>query len=1111
MKTNNSVIRHKFSPNQILFTWLTTLAVSCQVLLADLTVTLTGGSATQTSTGTITVTLGSTAAPISSQVLLSGTTEIGDQTVSGTLPGLTGSFDINFTALGTSGDTFDAVDFTGGTAAINATSTTWGVNSDINAFENTFVGQGIVYSFDFTNLVGASSIDLSGVGLQNSNDNSRINFRAGGAGTSSVLYGGGVAASNDQTVPLTQALDSGDEIAFFPSAGGQNRMKRLSFSYVPAGITPPTGLAATTDGSKVDLNWDDDLSGTLDFYTVYRSLTSGSGYAQIATSLATSDYSDTTVSTGITYYYVVTATDNVGPTESGNSAEVSIAALIQPPANLTATQGDGVVTLDWDDDASGILDFYSVYRSEISGSFVDPPIATGLASSDYSDTGVTNGVTYYYVVTATDNVVATESGDSSQVKATPFTPILTTDLYVHLDAADVPSVNETGGVVSDWLDQTANFNDAFSAVGDVSFPSGSLSESGLQGLAFGSSGKTTLSLFNSSGQDSWLDFSDGAGALPYTGFSLLVAVHADSILAGINRDVVMGSNPTVFSLRYENGNPRLFFGGSILETAGGVVQADETVVFAVNYNASTGEVEFWDSQSGTSASATIPATDFSTTTDLFLGGSVNGDQYMDGIIGEVKIYRGVMDATAFVSERNALNFKWTGLTAPVGLDAMGGSSVVELDWGDQIADSYSVYRDSVLLAQNITSSDYTDTTVTGGTTYTYHVTATKDSVESAASETSSATPYTAVSGSSLYVHLDGTVASSVVLDPPNIVFDWLDQTANVNDAFSSFGEVLYPSASLSPTSLAGLDMGADRNTLSMFGSGGQDAWLDFTDALGALPYSGFSVFVAFKADNVPTPSTTREVVLANADAIVDPNAFMMRYEGGIPRAYLGAVQVNQGAAVVDSGDTVIMAVNYDAATGDLEFWDSENGTSTTVNIPAGDFSSDGQMFLGGSSNPGQKMEGMIGEVKVYRGVLTSSAFTAEQAALSTKWLGTVSPPGFSSWITGTFANGTVTNQGPDDDDDNDGISNLMEFAIAGEDPTVSNPSIGICTSNSLSFTKRAATSGLTYAIQESTDLGDADDWTEVSSGSYVNDAGTISFGFTPGTPAKNFLRLEVTN
>ena len=119
---------------------------------------------------------------------------------------------------------------------------------------------------------------------------------------------------------------------------------------------------------------------------------------------------------------------------------------------------------------------------------------------------------------------------------------------------------------------------------------------------------------------------------------------------------------------------------------------------------------------------------------------------------------------------------------------------------------------------------------------------------------------------------------------------------------------------------------------------------------------------------------------------------------------------------------------------------------------------------------------------------------------------------FSTWITGTFTGGATVpanKRGPNDDADNDGIRNLVEYAVAGQDPTVPNPNIGTLTGNTLTFTKRTGTSNLTYAIQDSTDLGATDPWAEVTGGSYVNNAATISYTLTPGTPPRNFLRLLI--
>jgi fibronectin type 3 domain-containing protein len=91
------------------------------------------------------------------------------------------------------------------------------------------------------------------------------------------------------------------------------------------------------------------------------------------------------------------------------------------PAGLTATSGVGSVSLDWADNAETDLDRYTVYRSTTSGSgYV--AVASGLTTSGYTDSDVTNGTTYYYVVTATDTP-GNESFASGEAFATPELPL----------------------------------------------------------------------------------------------------------------------------------------------------------------------------------------------------------------------------------------------------------------------------------------------------------------------------------------------------------------------------------------------------------------------------------------------------------------------------------------------------------------------------------------------------------------------------------------------------------------------------------------------------------------------------------------------------------------
>jgi fibronectin type 3 domain-containing protein len=76
-----------------------------------------------------------------------------------------------------------------------------------------------------------------------------------------------------------------------------------------------TGTAATQH--TVSLNWSASTNAVS--YNIYRSTTSGSGYTMINTSPDdTTAYTDSTVVSGLTYYYVTTAVDSSSQ-ESGYS------------------------------------------------------------------------------------------------------------------------------------------------------------------------------------------------------------------------------------------------------------------------------------------------------------------------------------------------------------------------------------------------------------------------------------------------------------------------------------------------------------------------------------------------------------------------------------------------------------------------------------------------------------------------------------------------------------------------------------------------------------------------------------------------------------------------
>jgi fibronectin type 3 domain-containing protein len=87
------------------------------------------------------------------------------------------------------------------------------------------------------------------------------------------------------------------------------------------------------------------------------------------------------------------------------------------PANLTSTSGSGSVTLHWTASGGGPAS-YSIYRGTQSDGEATTPVATvnGTATT-YTDTGLTNASSYYYMVAA--NNAAGVSPDSNEILATP--------------------------------------------------------------------------------------------------------------------------------------------------------------------------------------------------------------------------------------------------------------------------------------------------------------------------------------------------------------------------------------------------------------------------------------------------------------------------------------------------------------------------------------------------------------------------------------------------------------------------------------------------------------------------------------------------------------------
>jgi fibronectin type 3 domain-containing protein len=162
--------------------------------------------------------------------------------------------------------------------------------------------------------------------------------------------------------------------------------------------TPTNGHATLITATTVDLAWTNNATNA-DVYKIFREVVGGT-FTQIASlpGNATS-YDDSGLTPGTNYDYHIEAW-NV----SGNADRTGADLYTVSPAitTLAATAGIGQVALTWTAPPGASNMTYNVYRGTSAGGEAATPIATGLTTTSFNDTGVSAATTYYYEVTSVD-------------------------------------------------------------------------------------------------------------------------------------------------------------------------------------------------------------------------------------------------------------------------------------------------------------------------------------------------------------------------------------------------------------------------------------------------------------------------------------------------------------------------------------------------------------------------------------------------------------------------------------------------------------------------------------------------------------------------------------
>lgn len=197
-------------------------------------------------------------------------------------------------------------------------------------------------------------------------------------------------------------------------------------------LPPPTGVQAVAQSiaGQIALSWAGVQGATS--YTLYRSTTSGSGYAaMISTSLWS--YTDTGLLNGTTYHFVVRATR--GSVASVDSGQASATTVMPAPASLRITaSGTTTVDLAWNTVAGASQ--YLVFRSLVAGSGYT--LATSATGTTAQVPSLTSGTTYYFVAQA--QTLQAASANSNEVFSTTVLPA----------PATLTATGQSGRIQLDW-------------------------------------------------------------------------------------------------------------------------------------------------------------------------------------------------------------------------------------------------------------------------------------------------------------------------------------------------------------------------------------------------------------------------------------------------------------------------------------------------------------------------------------------------------------------------------------------------------------------------------------------------------------------------------------
>ena len=401
------------------------------------------------------------------------------------------------------------------------------------------------------------------------------------------------------------------------------------------------------------------------------------------------------------------------------------------PTSLVIKNGQFGPSLGWASVANATT--YQIKRSLTSGGPYTNKVLTSPING-VIDTSVTNGTTYYYVVSAMnatgESAVSPEIAVSAVIMPPPPVPPPSLSAWFKAEAL---SGFANGDLVGSWIDSSGKGNHATQS---VVTPKPSYLSSAINGrpavhfnaaesdcLSFTRPVKDDFAIFcvfrSSQGIGTGTNFYNGAGLV-------------SGEMSGATND---------FGLSL-NANGKLLAGSGSPETSiastGSTYNNGSAHVAVFKRTKVTGLLElFADGISQGTATGGIQSLTAPTT--LVLGSHPVLNNYLTGDIAEVKIYDGIMSDADRAAVSSALAFKY-GLAAavlprpPTDFGIVAGNHQASLSWSPLIeANTYIVSGSATVdgpftpIAQNLTTTSFVDLTAIPGQTKYYRVQAYNES------------------------------------------------------------------------------------------------------------------------------------------------------------------------------------------------------------------------------------------------------------------------------------------------------------------------------------------------------------------------------------------------